>query len=60
MTTDGRSTKMIAEHLRELIGALDERVPHVAREGEADIARDARALKAKAVRRLQELEEETR
>ena len=43
-------------HLRELIVALDRRVPHVERVGEAAIARDAAALKARALKRIEELE----
>ena len=46
--------------LEELISALDRRVPHVERAGEAAIARDAAALRAKAVKRLAELENTTR
>lgn len=42
--------------LRELIAALDSRVPRAERAGEAAIARDAAALKAKAIARLAELE----
>ena len=41
--------------LEELIAALDRRVPHVERVGEADIAHDAANLRAKAVRRLKKL-----
>lgn len=41
--------------LRELIAALDRRVPRVASVGEAAIARDAAALRAQAVTRLAEL-----
>lgn len=41
--------------LEELIAALDRRVPHVERSGEAEIAREAASLRAKAVRRLEEL-----
>jgi hypothetical protein len=44
--------------LRELIAALDRRVPQVERAGEVSIARDAAALKAKALRRIAELEAE--
>jgi hypothetical protein len=44
-------------HLLELIAALDRRVPHIHRAGEASIARDAAALKARALKRLEELEE---
>jgi hypothetical protein len=44
--------------LLELITALDRRVPHVERVGEASIAQDAAALRDKARRRLAELEEE--
>ena len=42
--------------LRELIGALDRRLPQVDRAGEAAIARDAAALRAKALLRIAELE----
>ena len=38
--------------LEELIAALDRRVPRVEQAGEAEIARDAAALRAKAVERL--------
>ena len=44
--------------LLELIAALDRRVPHIHRAGEASIARDAAALKARALKRLEELEGE--
>jgi hypothetical protein len=40
-----------------LIDALDRRVPRVAQAGEPSIARDAAALRAKAVKRLAELED---
>ena len=43
-------------HLRELIAALDRRLPRIERVGEAAIARDAAALKAKALARLAELQ----
>lgn len=45
--------------LRELIAALDRRVPRVERVGEASIARDAAALKKKALKRIAELENES-
>jgi hypothetical protein len=41
--------------LEELIAALDRRVPRVEQAGEAGIARDAAALRVKAVKRLAEL-----
>jgi hypothetical protein len=41
--------------LEELIDALDRRVPQVLRVGEAAIAEEAAALRAKAVERLTEL-----
>ncbi len=44
--------------LRELIEALDRRVPQVERAGEASIARDAAALKARALKRIEQLESE--
>lgn len=46
----------LVRQLRELVVALDRRVPRVERSGEAAIARDAAALKAKALRRIAELE----
>jgi hypothetical protein len=45
--------------LLELIAALDRRVPHVERAGEGAIARDAAALKTRALRRIEELERDT-
>ena len=44
--------------LQELIAALDRRVPQVQRAGEVSIARDAAALKARALKRIEELERE--
>jgi hypothetical protein len=46
----------IQRELRELIAALDRRVPHVERLGELDIARAATALKRAAELRLAALE----
>lgn len=43
-------------HLRELIAALDRRVPHVERIGETEIAREGRALRERALQRIVELE----
>ena len=48
-------TQLVRE-LRELVEALDRRVPRVERAGEASIARDAAALKVKALKRLADLE----
>ncbi len=45
----------LVRELDELIAALDRRVPRVERAGEASIARDAAALREKAIRRLAEL-----
>ena len=45
----------LARELEELIAALDRRVPRVEQAGEPAIARDAAALRAKAMGRLQEL-----
>jgi hypothetical protein len=42
-------------HLRQLIQALDRRVSHFERVGEAAIARDAADLKHKALERLRSL-----
>jgi hypothetical protein len=48
--------KQQIRHLRELIAALDKRQPRIERVGETAIARDAAALKAKALQRLAELQ----
>ena len=50
-------TELIRE-LQELIEALDRRVPRMERSGETEIARDAAALKVRALKRLAELEKE--
>ena len=46
----------LVRELQELIAALDGRLPHVERAGEVSIARDAAALKVKALKRIAELE----
>jgi hypothetical protein len=48
----------VVRELQELIVALDRRVPQVQRAGEASIARDAAMLKARALKRIEELERE--
>ena len=47
----------LARELEELIAALDRRVPRVEQAGEVTIAREAAALRARAVDRLAELVE---
>ena len=63
--TGGKAAPMVAaapsgveliEDLRHLIAALDRRVPRLERSGEADIARDAAALREQAVARIAALE----
>jgi hypothetical protein len=49
------NTGELARELEELIAALDRRVPRVEQAGEAAIAREAAALRARAVDRLAEL-----
>ena len=49
----------LAFMLREVIAALDRRVPRVERKGEASIARDSAALRAQACTRLATLEAHT-
>jgi hypothetical protein len=49
-------TKRAIRHLRQFVEALDRRVPHIERVGEAQIADDAAALKEKALRRIAQLE----
>jgi hypothetical protein len=55
-TTASRTRAL--RHLRELVAALDRRVAHVERAGEAAVARDAAALRKKATKRISELEAE--
>jgi hypothetical protein len=53
----GASTpSRILSALRELIRALDRRVPHPERAGELRIAGDAQMLRREAVERIQELQ----
>ena len=46
---------LVVHALRELVDALDRRVAHVQRLGEARIAREAAGLRTEAVNRIQEL-----
>ncbi len=48
----------VLRELRELIAALDRRVPQVQRAGETSIARDAATLRARALKRIEELQRE--
>jgi len=57
VTTETKTVRTIRE-LRELIVALDRRVPQVARMGEVEIARTAAGLRGEALRRIEELERE--
>ena len=54
-TTSG-VTGNLNDDLRELVAALDRRVPHLERAGETAIARDALRLRDEAVARLATLE----
>ena len=59
MTTVNREDPIVRDQirqLRELITALDQRVPHIERIGEAEIASEAAALKQRAMDRIRELE----
>jgi hypothetical protein len=51
-----RSDQTLVHDLRELIAALDRRVPRLDRDGESDIAHDAQALRRAALQRIAELE----
>jgi len=51
-------TRELVHELRELVAALDSRTPQVLRAGEAAIARDAEALRVRALERIEELERE--
>ena len=57
-TTTEADRARTLRHLRELIAALDRRVPNIEDTGEIVIARDAAALRAKAMQRITELESE--
>jgi hypothetical protein len=52
-----RSDQTLVQDLRELIAALDRRMPRIEREGEGAIARDAQGLKRAALKRIGELEQ---
>jgi hypothetical protein len=54
--SDDDDRKRAIRHLRQLIDALNRRVPHVERVGETEIARDAAELMGKALKRLKALE----
>lgn len=58
MTTsnDEAERKRAIRHLRQLIDALNRRVPHIERVGETKIARDAAELMKQALERLKALE----
>ena len=55
ITTEIGHERLI-EQLRELVAALDSRVPHLEREGEIRIADEAAALRQKAIDRLAQLQ----
>jgi len=50
----------VIDDLRELVAAIDRRVPRLEREGELAIARDALSLRTEALRRIAELEQPPR
>lgn len=49
------ASQQLTRQLKELVSALDRRVRRLERDGEVAIARDAAALKKKALKRLAEL-----
>ena len=51
-----RSNQTLVHDLRQLIAALDRRVPRIEREGERAIAREAQGLRRAALKRIGELE----
>jgi len=56
-TNSTKADRMRAlRRLRELIAALDRRVPHIERVGEIAIAQDAATLRKQAMDRMAELE----
>jgi hypothetical protein len=52
----GDDRRQLISRLRELVEALDARVPQFEREGEVQIATDAAALRSKAIARIARLE----
>jgi hypothetical protein len=58
VTSEPVSGRTVLEDLHELVAALDRRVPHLERKGERDIARDAAALRAEAMNRIRQIENE--
>lgn len=55
-TMETRSDQTLIHDLRELLAALDRRVPRIEREGERAIALDAQRLRRAALKRICELE----
>ena len=55
---DASARQEMIDNLRELVRAIDKRTWHLDDAGEAEIARDAAALRQKAVERIAELEDE--
>lgn len=53
--TENKRQTLLAR-LRELVAALDRRVPHLERQGEPRIARDSARLKKEAQERIAQLE----
>ena len=51
-----RSDQTLIRDLRELVAALDRRVPRLEREGERAIAHDAEGLKRTALKRIADLQ----
>ena len=51
-----RSDQTLVQDLRELVAALDRRVPHLERAGERAIGREAQSLRRAALKRIAELE----
>ena len=52
-----RSDQTLVDDLRELIAALDHRLPGLEREGEHGIAHDAQALRRAALKRITEIDQ---
>lgn len=51
------SNRTLVHDLRELVAAIDRRVPRLEREGESAIALDAQSLRRVALKRIAELEQ---
>jgi hypothetical protein len=56
MSNQDTTARRVLAALKELVKALDRRIPHVGREGEIRIGKDAAELRREAVSRIETLQ----